>query len=156
MIVVADTSPLRYLILIGEIELLPRIFGEVVLSDAVLSEMLHKNSPEAVRSFVAARPEWLKLEHLHRPIDVGLRAYLDLGESESIQLAEQLNADLLLIDERKGRIVAKQRGLNIIGTFGVLLQAEKRDWIDLEAALEKLEKEDFHLSVKLKDQFRSN
>lgn len=156
MIVVADTSPLRYLILIGEVELLPRIFGEVVISDAVLSELLHKNSPEAVRGFISSRPEWIKLEHLDRAIETELSAYLDKGESESIQLAEQLNAHLLLIDERKGRMVAKQRGLNIIGTFGVLLQAQQRDWIDLETALEKLEREDFYFSAKLKSQFRAN
>src|SRR5690606_34603175 len=156
MIVVADTSPLRYLILINEVELLPQIFGEVVISDAVLSELLHENSPEAIRSFVSNRPEWIKLEHLDRPIEIGLSAYLDLGESESIQLAEQLNADLLLIDERKGRLVAKQRGLNIIGTLGVLLQARQRNLVDLEAALEKLENEDFYLSAKLKSQFRAD
>jgi len=156
MIVVADTSPLRYLILINEVELLPQIFGEVVISDAVLSELLHENSPEAIRSFVSNRPEWIKLEHLDRPIEIGLSAYLDLGESESIQLAEQLNADLLLIDERKGRLVAKQRGLNIIGTLGVLLQARQRNLVDLEAALEKLENEDFYLSAKLKSQFSAD
>lgn len=154
MIVVADTSPLRYLILIDEIDLLPQIFGEVVISDAVLSELLHENSPEAIRSFVSDRPEWIKLEHLDKPIEIGLSAYLDIGESESIQLAEQLNAELLLIDERKGRMIAKQRGLNIIGTFGVLLQAQQRNLVDLDAALEKLEKEDFYLSANLKDQFR--
>jgi predicted nucleic acid-binding protein len=154
MIVVADTSPLRYLILIDEVDLLPRIFGEVVISDAVLSELMHENSPEALTSFVSDRPEWIKLEHLDKPIEIGLSAYLDIGESESIQLAEQLNAELLLIDERKGRMIAKQRGLNIIGTFGVLLQAQQRNLVDLETALEKLEKEDFYLSAKLKDQFR--
>ncbi len=153
MIVVADTSPLRYLILIGEVELLPRIYGEVIISDAVLGELLHRNTPEVVRNFVSGRPDWIKLKHLEKPVESSLRVYLDLGESESIQLAAQLKANLLLIDERKGRIVAKQRGLDVIGTFGVLLQAEKRGWIDLEVALEKLEKEDFYFTAKLRDKF---
>ena len=151
MIVVADTSPLRYLILIGHADLLPRIYGEVVISQAVLDELTHVNAPPAVQSFVSSRPAWMKLRHLIKPVESILTAYLDLGESESIQLAEQLNANLMLIDERKGRMVAKQRGLNVIGTLGVLTQAEKHGWIDLDVALEKLQDEGFRLSPILID-----
>lgn len=154
MIVVADTSPLRYLILIGEIELLPRIYDEVIISDGVLSELKNDNTPEAVRDFIIDLPDWVKVGHLEYPLDASLTNFLDLGESESIQLAEQLHADLLLIDERKGRAVAKQRGLNIIGTIGILLIAEQKGWVDVADAVEKLEMQDFYLAAKLKGQFR--
>lgn len=154
MIVVADTSPLRYLILIDEIALLPRIYGRVVISDAILGELTTKEAPKKVRDFFKGRPDWIELAHLSSPLEASLTEFLDLGESEAIQLAEQLHADLLLIDEKRGREVAQKRGLDIIGTIGVLSIAEERGWLNLAKALEKLENEKFYLSAQLKQQLR--
>lgn len=62
MIAIADASPLCYLVLIGEIELLPRLFSRVFVPEAVIAELLHKDAPEAVRSWVSNLPSWICAE----------------------------------------------------------------------------------------------
>ena len=152
MIVVADTSPVRYLILIDEIELLHRIYGRVVIPDAVLRELTNQGSPKKVRDFFDNKPDWFELGRLANNLEISLTEVLDVGESEAIQLVEEMHADLLLIDERRGREVALKRGLDIIGTIGVLSIAEERGWLDFAKALQKLENENFYLSAELKKQ----
>lgn len=137
MIVVADTSPLNYLIQIGCDGLLPLIYGRIVVPTSVMEEMRHPGAPAAVRAWMTAIPAW---------IDVGLTvsrrdaklAFLGLGEQEAIQLAEEQHADLLLIDDRKGRLEAKRRGFRTTGTLGVLLSAGELKLIDPEVAYRRL------------------
>ena len=81
-------------------------------------------------------------------------AHLDLGEREAIQLAQEQHADLLLIDERKGRLEAKRRGLITMGTLGVLLTAGELELIDPKVAYRRLLAETtFRTSVTLEAQF---
>jgi len=102
MIVVADTSPINYLVLIGHIEILPRIYGEVLIAPAVLEDLQDRNAPDAVRSWVAQAPHWMKICPLrgipHRSLD-----FLDRGEREAIALAEEVQADRLIADETLAR-----------------------------------------------------
>ena len=74
-------------------------------------------------------PDWVQVNRDAPVPDMEL-AYLGPGEREAIQLAEERQADLLLIDERKGRLEAKRRGLNTTGTLGVLFSAGERKLID--------------------------
>jgi len=98
MIVVADTTPLNYLMLIGEIELLPQLFGWVLIPFAVFEELNQAETPGAVRNWMANPPPWLEVRILRsRPADA--LDYLDQGEREAIALAEETHADRLLIDE---------------------------------------------------------
>src|SRR5438105_15813680 len=97
MIVVADTTPLRYLVVIEREHVLPALYGRVLIPPAVADELNHENAPEVVRAWLAARPNWLEIRQPTRTLPP--ESDLDRGEQEAIALAEELAADLLLIDE---------------------------------------------------------
>jgi|SRR5216684_7060555 len=117
MIVVADTSPLNYLIQIECDNLLPALYGEVFVPPAVMLELNHPGAPAAVHAWLQKVPAWIEVHAIVSLTDESL-AFLDPGEREAIQLAQEQRAGLLLIDEHKGRIEARRRGLNITGTLG--------------------------------------
>lgn len=148
MIVVADTSPLNYLVLIGQIELLPQLYGEVLIPKAVREELSATDAPESVRNWIGGKPSWLKVETLTEPLAAELLE-LHQGEAEAIALAEKLAATLLLIDEREGREAAARRGLSITGLLGVLRDAAGRGLIDLPDALADLSRTTFRAAPKL-------
>jgi predicted nucleic acid-binding protein len=149
MIVIADTSPLNYLVLIGEAEILQRLYGRVVIPDAVLRELQHFETPTAVSEWIARRPAWLEIERTTIPPDPALRL-LGEGEREAITLALQHGPDvLLLIDEGKGRREAQRRKLRTTGTLGVLNDAASRGWVDLPSAFERLRQTTFRASPSL-------
>lgn len=90
MIVIADTSPIRYLVLLGLADLLPKLYGQVIVPEAVLSELCSIGSPKAVREFCESEPDWLEIRTLSTPVSNELLEILDLGESEAIQLATEI------------------------------------------------------------------
>ncbi len=119
MLIVSDTSPILNLVAIERLELLRDLYGSIVIPPAVSSE-LHDNG-------IFLAPDWIQVvEPVNRAAVEALRADLDPGESEAIVLAQQLNASLLLIDERLGRRVATQLGLDVTGLLGILAEAKKR------------------------------
>lgn len=130
MIVVADTSPINYLIQIGCDSLLPKLYQRVVLPRAVIQELDHSASPISVKHWLSSFPAWIDVRTTRPSADPALEA-LDLGEREAILLAEQEHADLLLIDERRGRLEAQRRGLATTGTLGVLLAAHEKRLVAL-------------------------
>jgi len=117
MIVVADTSPLNYLIQIDCDHLLPRLYGRIVVPSGVMRELRHVGAPAAVQAWLAQIPCWIDVRATLSSPDAEL-AFLGLGEREAIQLADEQHADLLLIDERKGRAEAKRRGLRTTRNTG--------------------------------------
>jgi predicted nucleic acid-binding protein len=138
MLVVADTSPINYLVLLGHAELLPRLYTRVVLPQAVIEELLDEEAPAAVRSWAADLPAWCGVGRPTGVSGIGALGHLGAGEQEAILLAQELRADLLLIDEEDGRRAAQARGLTVTGTLGVLERAAERDLIDLPDALARL------------------
>jgi predicted nucleic acid-binding protein len=128
-LVIADTGPLNYLILIGHIDLLPQLFERVALPVQVQAELSDPMAPVAVQRWMAAPPGWLEN---HDTGDVPAVTGLDKGESAAIALAESLGADLLLIDEHR---VAIQKGLRVTGTLGILDLAAERGLIDFAGAM---------------------
>lgn len=116
MIVIADTSPLNYLVLIGEERVLPQLFGRVLIPQAVFDELHAPETPEVVLRWLDTHPEWLEVKRRMMP-SVVTSAQLDLGEQEAIELAEELKADLVIIDDLAGRREAVKRGLTVIGTL---------------------------------------
>jgi predicted nucleic acid-binding protein len=153
MIVVADTSPLNYLILIDCDNLLPQLYGRVVVPTAVMQELGHSEAPSPVKAWLTRVPAWINVTSVQSAPCAEL-AFLGLGEQEAIQLAAEKHAALLLIDERKGRFEAKRRGLRTTGTLGVLLSAGELRLIDAEAAYRRLLSEtSFRTSAALEEQF---
>ena len=146
MIVVSDTSPLNYLVLTQHVEILPPLFGRVVAPPAVISESQHPGTPQVVRAWVEAAPTWLETR---APTSVDPSLGLGQGEAEAISLARELHADAVLIDERKGVIVARQLGLFATGTLGVLEIAAEKGLINLAQAIAALRQTSFRVSEQL-------
>jgi predicted nucleic acid-binding protein len=152
MIVVSDTTPLNYLILIGSVEILPAIFGRVYAPSAVIVELLHARSPEAVRTWASRPPAWLAVQD---PAHLDETLKLDPGETAAISLALELHADRVLIDERKGYKAVLQRGLKPASTLGVIAEAHYRGLIDFETTIERLERDTtFHISKEFLEEFK--
>jgi predicted nucleic acid-binding protein len=145
MIVVADTTPINYLILIEEIDILRRMYGRVLLPQAVCSELLRSEAPQSVRIWMEQVPNWVEVRAPAGASDASLVRLGD-GEREAILLAEELVCDQLIVDEALGRRIAEERGLPVIGTVGVLREAAERGLLDLRRAFERLSQTSFHIS----------
>jgi len=136
MIVVSDTSPLRYLILVGYVEVLPRLFDRVVAPPAVMFELSRSQTPEPVRLWATSPPQWLEVKVPAHVLEV---SGLGTGEREAISLARELQAESVLIDDRDAAKVAKTQGFAVLGTLVVLDEAASRGFItDLPEAIERL------------------
>jgi len=147
MIVIAETTPLNYLILIDLTHILSELFGQVVIPQAVLNELQSPQAPDEVREWFAHRPDWLVVREV-RQEDPTL-AHLDPGEREAIALAQELQADLILLDENRGRREAINRGFNVTGTVGLLDRAGARGLIDVPTAVARLRQTTFRISPRL-------
>ena len=145
MVVVADTTPLNYLILINAIEVLSQLYGRVLVPMAVVEELKNPEASATVRAGVAKPPGWLEV----RPGGAGdpalAKANLGAGEREAISLALAVRADVVLIDDRAGRREAARRHLHVTGTLGVLDDAAERGLIDFQAAAERLRQTSFRM-----------
>lgn len=152
MIIISDTSPIRYLLLIDLIDLLPQLYGQIIISNEVRHEMQSASAPIELRQWIATSPTWLSVENVAIPSDDTL-SRLDPGEQAAIALAQQINADFLIMDERLGRRFAQQRGLQVIGILGILTEAAELGLIDLSAALDRLQQTNFRVSQRLIQSF---
>lgn len=147
MIVVSDTTPLNYLIIIGHIDLLHRLYGQVIVPTTVANELRHPGAPAPVREWIANPPIWLEI----RDIDVAeeTNSLLDAGELAALALAELLHADVLLMDDRNGYQEAVRRNLHAVGTLGVLAEAAELNLIDLPQVLDLLRQTSFFIAPQI-------
>ncbi len=127
MIVVSNTSPLTNLAAIGRFSLLYQLYAQLHIADGVWHELNANGIAWPGSAEVAAASSWI----LHHTPQNGnlvttLQHDLDRGEAETIALALELNADLVLIDERAGRSHAKRLGLNVTGVLGILAEAKAK------------------------------
>lgn len=120
MIVVADTSPINYLLLIDQINLLHLLFQKVIIPDVVRDEMLDPSAPVVLQQWIVNPP-----------------------------LAQILPADLLIIDERLGRRIASERGIPLIGTLGILDDAANQGLVQLSEAIAQLQQTIFRISRRI-------
>jgi predicted nucleic acid-binding protein len=147
MIVIADTTTLNYLILIDLTHILSELFGQVGIPLAVLNELQSPQAPDAVREWFVHRPDWLVVREVRQ--ENPTLAHLDPREREAITLAQELQADLILLDENRGRREAINRGFNVTGTVGLLDRAGARGLIDVPTAVARLRQTAFRISPRL-------
>jgi len=145
MIVVSDTGPLCYLGLIGHLDLLPALYGSVIIPPTVATELSSSRSPSSVRAIILNPPAWLTVQAISVS-DASLN-HLGMGEQEAIALAESIGADLLLCDDQEARAIAKARGLGMTGTLGVLVDAADQNLVDLSDAIDRLRSTNFRVSA---------
>jgi predicted nucleic acid-binding protein len=152
MIVIADTGPVNYLIWIGEIDVLPKLYGRIVVPPSVVDELKRSQAPEAVRSWIAQPPAWLEIQTSNLLPDAELaQARIGPGERDAILLAQELGADELILDDLRGRAEAQRRHLHFIGTLGVLRTAADKRLIDFRDAVKRLLQTNFHISQNILD-----
>jgi predicted nucleic acid-binding protein len=150
-LVVADTGPLNYLVLTGDIELLPKLFEKVLVPQAVRDELTDRDTPETVRAWIAQAPAWLEIHpDPARDTTDGMTA-LDAGERAAIALAVTVKADLVLMDDQDGVAVARRKGLTVTGTLGVLDLAARQGLVDLAEAFDRLKATGFYYRQGLLD-----
>ena len=126
MIVVADSSPLIALSRVGRIRLLKEMFGRLVVPEAVWQELTAGNTNRAGVSELL-QSDWIERRTVSdRGLVNLLRRDLGAGEAEAIVLAREIDADVLLIDERLGRSAAESLGITITGLVGILIEAKQR------------------------------
>jgi len=147
MIVVAGASPRHYLVLIQETEILPALYGQVLTLPAVFNELTRYGTPEAVRRWVSKPPDWLQVRAPTGALVAS--ASLGRGEQEAIALAEELSADVLLVDDWAARREAERRHLPVQGTLGLLGLAAVHGLTDLPAAIARLRQTNFRASEEI-------
>ena len=148
MIVVSDTTPLIGLASIDRLKLLLEIFGEVYIPQAVYDETVIHGREEGTAKQAVANAKWIHVVEVKDRLAVDvLLDEMDLGEVETIILAKELNADWVLMDERKGRRKLSQLNIPKIGTIGILLKARQLGLIPkLKTEIEKLQQTGFSIS----------
>lgn len=149
-VVVADTSPLHYLVLIGQIDLLSRLFAAVTIPIVVRDELLHPNTPQPVLDWATDPPPWLTVATAPAH-DEQAPQRLDPGERAAIALALALRANLMLMDDRAGVAAARAQGLAVVGTIGILDLAGRRKLIDIGDAVARLKTTNFRYRPSLLD-----
>ena len=155
MQVVSNTSPLRYMIAVGQSNLIQSLFGHILIPRAVEAELTHPSAPAVVRQWMAQRPPWIDVRDLVAPPELALLQHLDAGEAEAIQLAVNLKADLLIMDERSGRVIATTRHITVVGILGILLESYRRGAVHSPADIvSQLQTEGFRISRRLLQQFQ--
>jgi predicted nucleic acid-binding protein len=138
MIVISDTGPLHYLVLIECLDILPALYGQILVPRVVVStELADAATPESLKIVFRTPPSWLVT--VEAPIAIHpLVAKLGIGEAHAISLALQWHADLLLCDDLAARKKAVQAGLSIKGTLALIHEAASRGLIDFDQAIIQL------------------
>ncbi|MDB9535706.1 DUF3368 domain-containing protein [Dolichospermum planctonicum CS-1226] len=150
MIIVSDTTPISELAKVDHLNLLPKLFGKVVIPQGVFDELQVGEHPAAK---LVQNLSWLEVvtvdnQQLVRELQQSFK--LDLGESEAIALAEEISASGLLIDERAARKVAMAQKLPLIGTVGILLLAKRRGLLDsVKDVLDEMQEQGMRISDRL-------
>ena len=153
MIVVGDASPLIALASIGQLKLLRGLYGSILVPAGVAAEIAEAGYLDLAQEAVEAG-EWIETREVSdRALVSALEIQLDHGESEAIALAIEREADLLLMDERRGRQIATRLGVHVIGVLGILIAGKTAGLIsEVRPLLDSLERETgFRLSSSLRD-----
>jgi predicted nucleic acid-binding protein len=143
MIVVSDTSPINYLVMLGYIEVLPQIFGTVIIPTEVHRELTAPDTPIEVLEWLDTEPDWLQIQSSTMLL---IDPTLHPGECSALGLAMEIQPNYVLIDDLLAREVAEIQGLRVTGTVGILERAHQADLLDLHTALDALQATNFRIS----------
>ena len=147
MRVVSNTSPLTNLAAIGQFGLLRHLYGDLFIAEGVWAELNAFGRAWPGRDEVASATWIERREVRNTPLVEALRRDLDRGEAETITLATELSADLVLMDEREGRHAAQRLGLRTVGVVGLLLDGKQRGLVpEVHRAFDALRTAGFYLS----------
>lgn len=148
MKVVSNSTPLIALSKINMLNIIKEFFGTIIIPDGVFIEVATDKIERAGKEEVA-KAKWIKTKKITNNLAAEfLSVNLDVGEAEAITLAKEIEADLLLIDDRDGRKAAKSVGIPVIGTVGLLLRYYRGKKDDFKLALDELLAKGFRLSKK--------
>jgi hypothetical protein len=149
VIVVSNTSPITNRAAIGQLDLLRQLYQTVVISEAVCRELTADGGryPGAVVQTLS----WVAVQQVaNSAVVTALRLELDEGEAETIALAQELNTDLVLMDERLARTAAQRFSLRVIGLLGVLVEAKQQGLVtEIKPMVDQLINVGFHLKQDL-------
>lgn len=139
-LIIADASPIISLYSVGELTILKELYQQVTITQIVREEIQ------------VDLPDWIIVQEDYDRVQFQLLCLeLDPGEASAIALAVQHDAPTLIIDERKGRNVAKRLQLKVTGTLGIIIKAKEEGIIDSgKKVLDKLEEHGFWLSMSIK------
>jgi predicted nucleic acid-binding protein len=149
-LVIADASPLHYLVLIGCSDILPAHFEKVFVPTLVRNELVHNETPEIVRTWMENPPHSLEVR-VAPAIDDPLLQPLDDGERAAIALAVALEADLVLMDDRAAVEAARAKGFAVTGTLGLLDLGARRQLLKLNEAVARLKATNFRCTPEIMD-----
>lgn len=145
---VCDTSPICYLLLIGEIQLLPQLYRQVIILQVIQNELADERSPTVVQTWISQPPEWLVIQTVDVASDSALDN-LDSGERDAIMLALAIRANLIIVDNLLARQMASSLHLRVTRLLGVLNEAGKQKLVDFPEAIARLQQTTFRASSKL-------
>ena len=123
-----------------------RLYGQVLIPTSVALELRHPGGQRVVIDWISSPPNWLEIRPLADPTRLPDSDFLHVGEREAIALALEVNADLLLMDDRRGRGQAESEGLSVVGTLGVLARGAASGMVDLHMALKDLQNTTFRVT----------
>ena len=150
MIAVSNTTPLRYLIAIGQEDLLGKLFEKVFVPEAVHEELTEPRTPESVCRRVLTLPAWYEVRAVQEAETAPFPVALHRGERQAILLASILKSDVLLLDDLAGRTIALARNLPLSGTLGVLERADSMGLVsDFPQILRQLRSSGFFIAEAL-------
>lgn len=143
MPIVADTTVFRYLVVLEVTDILPALFGHVLIPPAVFNELQRASTPGVVRTWCANLPPWVRIQPLVTPLDPTLSSLGD-GEQEAIQLMHEQQAPLLVTDDRQAYNAALARSLPVTRTLRVLEMAAERGLLDFPTIVTRLRAAGFY------------
>jgi predicted nucleic acid-binding protein len=149
MIVVSDTSPVTYLIQAGHLSLLRELFSEGIIPTEIFREL--QAAPVNFPSLTVEMDEgWIQVQSPSEQLPFTLSKDLDAGEAEAIALALEMGADLVLMDEHHGTLIARKLNLRVFGLLAVLVEAKQKGLITTaKPLLDKLIQSGFRVSPNL-------
>jgi predicted nucleic acid-binding protein len=148
--VVANTTPLIALSHVGHLSVLKRLYGEIIIPEAVYKELSVKQE-SVCKKAVDSSLDWIKVERIQNKMAKAMyKTQLHEGEVEVMILSQEVTADVVIIDDANAKKYAKYLGLPVTGTLGVLIKAKREGYIDeLKPILYQMTEHGIYLSPKL-------